>query len=182
MTVSAWYLPLSISAWETPTVAISGDVNTLEATRCFLSGETESPSRCAMAIRPCIAATDAKGITPVQSPAAYTFGAVVRETPSTTMWPESFVVTPAFSSPRSLVFGIEPTARRQCEPETLRPSERVTITPSPSRSTDAARERGMTLSPRRSNTSSRTFAASSSSLGRTRSREEIRVTSAPRPR
>ena len=35
-----------------------------------LSGATASPRACHMAMRPCIAATDASGSTPVQSPAA----------------------------------------------------------------------------------------------------------------
>ena len=54
----------------TPTVAISGSVNTLAATVFSRSGATASPSACHMAIRPCIAATEASGSTPVQSPAA----------------------------------------------------------------------------------------------------------------
>ena len=54
----------------TPTVAISGSVKTLAATVCSFSGATASPSACHIAIRPCIAATEASISTPVQSPAA----------------------------------------------------------------------------------------------------------------
>ena len=53
-----------------PTVAISGLVNTLAATVFSRSGVTASPSACHIAIRPCIAATEASSSTPVQSPAA----------------------------------------------------------------------------------------------------------------
>ena len=67
---SAWYLPESISASDTPTLAISGEVKMLDATWCSLSGMTLSPRKCAIAIRPCIAATEASASTPVQSPAA----------------------------------------------------------------------------------------------------------------
>ncbi len=53
-----------------PTVAISGSVKMLAATPVTLSGATASPRACHMAMRPCMAATDASGSTPVQSPAA----------------------------------------------------------------------------------------------------------------
>ncbi len=53
-----------------PTVAISGAVNTLDATVFRSSGATASPSACHIAMRPCIAATEASISTPVQSPAA----------------------------------------------------------------------------------------------------------------
>ncbi len=53
-----------------PTVAISGSVNTLDDTARRFSGATASPRRCHIAIRPCMAATEASMSTPVQSPAA----------------------------------------------------------------------------------------------------------------
>ena len=70
MTLAAATSPLSISAWEYPTVAISGSVKTLLETARRSNGCTAWPSKCHMAIRPCIAATEASIITPVQSPAA----------------------------------------------------------------------------------------------------------------
>ena len=70
------------------------------------------------------------------------------------------------------VFGIEPTAIRQCEPSTVRPSASVTTTPSPTRLTAGARDRDRTFMPRRRKTSSSTAAASASSPGSTRSRLE----------
>ena len=54
----------------TPTVAISGWVKTLAATVFSLIGVTASPSACHMAIRPCMAATEASWKMPVTSPAA----------------------------------------------------------------------------------------------------------------
>ena len=60
----------STSDWEMPTEAISGDVKMLDATSSVRSGWTVSPRMWATAIRPCIAATEARGSTPVQSPAA----------------------------------------------------------------------------------------------------------------
>ena len=60
----------STSRWVAPTVAISGSVKMLALTPRRFSGATASPSACHMATRPCIAATDARGSTPVQSPAA----------------------------------------------------------------------------------------------------------------
>ena len=66
----AWYLPSATARWVTPTVAISGEVKMLEATRSRFSGLTESPSRWATAMRPCMAETEASANTPVQSPAA----------------------------------------------------------------------------------------------------------------
>ena len=62
--------PESICRWLTPTVAISGSVNTLLDTTERSRGWTASPRACFMAIRPCMAATDASINTPVQSPAA----------------------------------------------------------------------------------------------------------------
>jgi hypothetical protein len=53
-----------------PTVAISGWVKTLAATVLSRIGVTASPSACHMAMRPCMAATDASWKTPVTSPAA----------------------------------------------------------------------------------------------------------------
>ena len=109
------------------------------------------------------------------------FGAVVRDTPSTLMWPLSVSATPASSRPIPAVLGMEPTQTRQWLPVTLEPSPRVTTTPSSVRSTVSARERDSTFTPRRSKTSSSTSAASVSEPGRTRSRLEIRVTFEPRP-
>ena len=48
------------------------------------------------------------------------FGAVVRETPSTLMWPLSVSATPASSRPMPAVLGMEPTQTRQWLPVTLR--------------------------------------------------------------
>ena len=127
-----------------------------------------------------MAATLASIRTPVQSPAAYTPRAEVRETRSTRMKPPSSRATPASSSPRSLVFGMEPSASRQCEPVTVRPSVSVTVTSSPSRLTDSMRDLESTSMPRRVRTSSSTVAASASSPGSTRSREETSTTSMPR--
>ena len=77
--------PASACACVTPTVAISGSVNTLLDTLPRSSGLTASPSACHIAMRPCMAATDASMSTPVTSPAAYTPRAAVRETRSTSM-------------------------------------------------------------------------------------------------
>lgn len=63
-----WPEVMSLSAM--PTVAISGAVKMFAETCLRSSGETASPSECHIAIRPCIAATDASASTPVQSPAA----------------------------------------------------------------------------------------------------------------
>ncbi len=133
-----------------------------------------------MAIRPCIAATEASISTPVQSPAAYTPRAEVRDTRSTSMNPPRSRVTPASVSPIPLVFGTDPTASRQCEPVTVRPSVRVTVTSSPCRVTDCARDFDSTVRPCRAKTSSSTWAASASSPGSTRSREDTSTTSPPR--
>ena len=135
-----------------------------------------------MAMRPCIAATEASIRTPVQSPAAYTPRADVRETRSTVMNPPSSVSTPASSRPRSAVLGIEPSARMQCEPVTSRPSVRRTVTTSPARVTDSMRDLPSTSMPRRIDTSSSTALASASSPGSTRSRELTRVTGMPSAR
>ncbi len=51
-------------------MAISGAVKTFEETVDRSSGATASPSACDIAIRPCMAATEASISTPVQSPAA----------------------------------------------------------------------------------------------------------------
>jgi len=53
-----------------PTVATSGLVKMFDDTRFKLIGHTASPSAWYIAIRPCIAATDASSSTPVTSPAA----------------------------------------------------------------------------------------------------------------
>ena len=77
------------------------------------------------------------------------------------------------------MFGTDPTAIRPCEPSTVRPSARVTRTPSAVRSTVLARDRLSTVMPRRRNTPSMTCAASASSPGSTRSRDETSTTSLP---
>ena len=174
--------PLSTASCDQPTVAISGAVKTLDDTVLRSSGETASPRKCHIAIRPCMAATLASIRTPVQSPAAYTPRAVVRDTRSTVTKPASSVATPAVTSPRPSVFGTEPTARMQWEPSTVRPSVSVTVTESWWRVTDSIRERASTRIPRRVSTSSSTPAASASSPGSTRSRLDTRVTSAPSAR
>ena len=163
-------------------MAISGSVKTFADTTPRLSGATASPRACDIAIRPCIAATDARGSTPVQSPAAYTPRTEVRETLSTSMWPEGIRSTPTSSSPSPRVWGTEPTASSACDPMTSRPSSRRTSTPRSVRSTEAIRERPSTSMPRLVKTSSMTWAASGSSPGSTRSREETSTTSDPRPR
>ena len=56
-----------------------------------------------------------------------------------------------------LVLGIEPSASRQCEAVTVRPSVSVTVTSSPSRVTDSIRDLESTSMPRRFSTSSRTL-------------------------
>ena len=132
-----------------------------------------------MAIRPCMAATEASISLPVQSPAAYTPGADVRDTRSTATNPRSSSFTPASSRPSPLTLGSMPTVSRQCDPRTVRPSVSVTTTRSPARLTAAARERPRTVIPRRRKTSSMTTAASMSSCGSTRSRDETSVTWEP---
>ena len=132
-----------------------------------------------MAIRPCMAATEASISTPVQSPAAYTPGTDVRETLSTPMNPRSSIATPASLSPIPSVLGTIPTVSRQCDPRTVRPSASLTDTPLGVRRTCAARDRPSTVMPRRRKTSSTTTAASASSWGSTWSREETRVTCEP---
>jgi hypothetical protein len=126
-----------------------------------------------------MAATEASIITPVQSPAAYSPGAVVRDTLSTVTKPLPSRCAPASASPIPPVAGTRPTVSRQCEPHTVRPSVRVTVTPPGVRATAAALVLLSTAMPRRRNTSSTTMAASGSSRGSTRPREEIRVTCEP---
>ena len=157
-------------------------MNTLDETFLRSSGWTASPRKCHIAIRPCIAATLASIRTPVQSPAAYTPRAEVRETRSTLTKPPSLRTTPASSSPRSAVLGTEPSARMQCEPSTVRPSVSVTVTTSPDRVTDSIRDLESTFIPRRVETSSSTADASASSPGSTRSRDDTRVTGMPSAR
>ena len=70
MIVRAGTDPSSIFACGTPTAAISGRVNTAAATVRSLIGLSPSPSAWYMAMRPCMAATEASSIRPVQSPAA----------------------------------------------------------------------------------------------------------------
>ena len=164
---------------DTPTVAISGSVKMVAATWPSRSGPTDSPSVCHIAIRPCMAATEASISTPVQSPAAYTPGTDVRDTRSTSMKPRASTFTPASSRPQPSVLGIMPTVIRQWLPVTVRPSSRVTVTPSRSRLTACALDRPSTVMPRRRNTSSIRLAASSSSWGSTRSLEDTRVTREP---
>jgi hypothetical protein len=171
--------PDSTSCSVTPTVAISGSVKIVAATWLSRSGWTASPSACHIAIRPCMAATDASIRTPVQSPAAYTPGSEVRDTRSTGMKPRVSTVTPHSARPRPLVLGTIPTVSRQCDPRTTRPSCRTTVTPLAVGLTSVARERPSTVMPRRRNTSSITTAASVSSCGRTCSRDETSVTWEP---
>ena len=52
-------------------------------------------------MRPCMAATEARGSTPVQSPAAYTPRTEVRDTRSTATWPVGVSSTPVPSRPMS---------------------------------------------------------------------------------
>ena len=70
ITTSACISPASTAFCDQPTVAISGAVKTLEETFLRSSGVTASPRKCHIAIRPCMAATEASIRTPVQSPAA----------------------------------------------------------------------------------------------------------------
>ena len=98
----------STSRWVQPTVAISGAVKTVDDTWARSSGVTASPSACHIAIRPCMAATDASMSTPVQSPAAYTPRADVRETPSTSTNPRSSTPTPDSSRPEPVGVGHRP--------------------------------------------------------------------------
>lgn len=161
-------------------MAISGSVKTFEETVLRFSGATASPRKWYIAIRPCMAATEASAKTPVTSPAAYTPGEDVRDTLSVQMWPDSLSRTPDSSRFMPCVLGTAPTAIRQWVPLMTRPSERVTSTRSPTRLADSARERPMTFIPRRRKTSSRTAAASGSSPGSTRSRDDTRVTREPR--
>ncbi|CAM5644631.1 hypothetical protein SGLAM104S_05118 [Streptomyces glaucescens] len=51
-------------------MAISGSVKTFDDTVFRFSGATASPRKWYMAIRPCMAATEARANTPVTSPAA----------------------------------------------------------------------------------------------------------------
>ncbi len=99
MTARAATREESTSFWVIPTVAISGEVKTLALTTSSRSGATASPRACHMAMRPCIAATEASGRTPVQSPAAYTPRTDVRDTPSTSMWPDSVRPIPFSAKP-----------------------------------------------------------------------------------
>ena len=70
LTTRAGTSPRSTARCETPTVAISGSVKIVAATWLSRIGCTASPSACHIAIRPCMAATEASISTPVQSPAA----------------------------------------------------------------------------------------------------------------
>ena len=72
-----------------------------------------------------------------------------------------------------------PTVSRQCEPVTCRPSASVTTTLSPLRCTASARDLPSTFMPRRRKTPSMTTAASLSSCGSTRSRDDTSVTCEP---
>src|ERR687889_1072637 len=105
-----------------------------------------------------------------------------RLTPSTVTAPRSLVWTPTSSRPRPLVWGTWPMVRRTWLPSTVRPSSRWTTPRSPTRSTLAALARFTVRRPRRSNTSSMTRAASSSWVGRIRSRLQTKVTWAPKRR
>ena len=161
-------------------MAISGSVKMVAATWPSRIGCTDSPSVCHIAIRPCMAATEASMSTPVQSPAAYTPGTEVRDTRSTSMKPRSSTFTPAASRPQPSVRGTMPTVIRQWLPVTVRPSARVTVTLSRSRRHRLAPGTWpSTVMPLRRNTSSIRLAASSSSCGSTRSREDTSVTREP---
>ena len=81
-----------------------------------------------------------------------------------------------------LVFGTIPTVIRQWLPSTFAPSSSVTTTPSPVAPPPAARDRDMTFIPRRRKTSCSTAAASASSVGIIRSRDETSVTFDPSAR
>ena len=70
MTLSAATEPSSTDFCVTPTEATCGSVKTLADTVPSRRGETASPSACHIAMRPCMAATEASISTPVQSPAA----------------------------------------------------------------------------------------------------------------
>ena len=124
-----------------------------------------------------MAATEASISTPVQSPAAYTPRADVRETRSTLTKPPSSSVDAGLLEAE--VGGVGHRAERQDAVGALRrvrPSVSVTVTASPSRVTDSIRDFDSTFMPRRVRTSSSTPAASASSPGSTRSREETSVT------
>src|SRR5215218_2546872 len=109
-------------------------------------------------------------------------GTEVRLTPSTMMAPWSLVRTPISSRPRPVVWGTWPMVSSTWLPSTVRPSSRWTTPRSPTRSTLAALARFTVSRPRRSNTSSMTRAASSSWVGRIRSRLQMKVTWAPKRR
>ena len=166
--------------WLIPTVAISGRVNTAAATVFSRIGDTPSPSACHIAIRPCIAATEASMSSPVQSPAAYTPGALVRDTRSTGRKPPRSRLDPDLVQPDPGGVGhradrhqgvrtLDLAAVGQRDDHALRPSAR----------TAAARASGMICTPRSANTSSSTAAASASSPGSTRSRLDTSVTRQP---
>ncbi len=70
ITVATLMSAESASSCVKPTVATSGEVKTFDDTCLISSGSTASPSEWPMAMRPCMAATDASGKTPVTSPAA----------------------------------------------------------------------------------------------------------------
>ena len=72
-----------------------------------------------------------------------------------------------------------PTVSRQCDPVTVSPLVSETATPWPVRFTPAARDLPSTVIPLRRNTPSITTAASASSCGSTRSREDTSVTLEP---
>ncbi len=161
----------------TPTVAISGSVKMLDATVPRSSGCTASPSACHIATRPCMAATDASISTPVQSPAAYTPRADVRETRSTVTNPPGPSATPASARPMPVGVGhradrdeaVRALDDRAVGERDLDPVRRV-------RAAEAALDRDSTCMPRRRKTSSITCAASGSSPGSTCSREETSTT------
>ena len=104
---------------------------------------------------------------------------MVRDTRSTGRYPPRSNSMPTRSSPRSRVFGTDPTRSSACVPSTVRPSESVTRTPSSVRSTCSARACFTSSTPRSASASSSTSAASSSSYGSIRSRLETSVTGTP---
>ena len=101
-----------------------------------------------MAMRPCMAATEASWKTPVHVAGGVDAGHVVRETRSTTMCPDSATATPHCSRLSPAVFGTVPTVISACEPSTVRPSVSSTTTPFSVRVTLAARPRSAIRPPR----------------------------------
>ena len=162
-------------------MAISGWVNTLEHTVFSRSGATPSPSACHIAIRPCMAATEASISTPVQSPGGVDAGHRGPGHPVHLDEPAPVEPDPDLRPGRCpSVLGTAPTVISACEPAISRPSSRVTTHAVALRGfTDFARARLASTLPREEKTFSMTAAASASSLGSTRSRLDTSVTLTP---